>query len=235
MSYCVNCGVELDNSEKQCPLCQTEIINPRNEQKEGSARPYPSSLEHIAKRIDHRFFAALTSVIMLIPMLTTLLLDLLDGNGVSWSGYVWGALTMLFVWLILPFFFRRRHDLLFLAADCLAVALYLFLIETFSDGSWFLTLGLPITAAATICIIGTASIFIYGKRTGNLRKSAWVFAVIGIFCLAVDFLVGLNITGTVHFKWSLFVLIPCLALSACALILERRKNLREEIRRRLFF
>ena len=28
MSYCVNCGVELDNSTLKCPLCDTPVINP---------------------------------------------------------------------------------------------------------------------------------------------------------------------------------------------------------------
>ena len=28
MSYCVNCGVELDNSLKKCVLCDTPVINP---------------------------------------------------------------------------------------------------------------------------------------------------------------------------------------------------------------
>ena len=28
MSYCVNCGVELAPSEKNCPLCGTPVINP---------------------------------------------------------------------------------------------------------------------------------------------------------------------------------------------------------------
>ena len=28
MSYCVNCGVELEKSEKRCPLCGVEGINP---------------------------------------------------------------------------------------------------------------------------------------------------------------------------------------------------------------
>ena len=28
MSYCVNCGVELQKSEPRCPLCGTEVINP---------------------------------------------------------------------------------------------------------------------------------------------------------------------------------------------------------------
>ena len=28
MSYCVNCGVELDNSAKKCALCATPVVNP---------------------------------------------------------------------------------------------------------------------------------------------------------------------------------------------------------------
>lgn len=28
MSYCVNCGVELDASASECPLCNTPVINP---------------------------------------------------------------------------------------------------------------------------------------------------------------------------------------------------------------
>ena len=30
MSYCVNCGVKLKQSEKVCPLCNTMVINPNN-------------------------------------------------------------------------------------------------------------------------------------------------------------------------------------------------------------
>ena len=29
MSYCVNCGVELDVSAHACPLCGTPVVNPR--------------------------------------------------------------------------------------------------------------------------------------------------------------------------------------------------------------
>ena len=28
MSYCVKCGVELDEGAERCPLCGTEVINP---------------------------------------------------------------------------------------------------------------------------------------------------------------------------------------------------------------
>ena len=28
MSYCVNCGVKLEESLTKCPLCNTPVINP---------------------------------------------------------------------------------------------------------------------------------------------------------------------------------------------------------------
>ena len=28
MSYCVECGVKLEQSLKICPLCQTPVVNP---------------------------------------------------------------------------------------------------------------------------------------------------------------------------------------------------------------
>ena len=28
MSYCVNCGVELEKDAKRCPLCTAPVINP---------------------------------------------------------------------------------------------------------------------------------------------------------------------------------------------------------------
>ena len=36
MSYCVNCGVELDASSRECPLCNTPVINPRERLQQGS-------------------------------------------------------------------------------------------------------------------------------------------------------------------------------------------------------
>ena len=28
MSYCVHCGVELDEQAKRCPLCGTPVVDP---------------------------------------------------------------------------------------------------------------------------------------------------------------------------------------------------------------
>ena len=41
MSYCVNCGVELCDSAKECPLCNTPVINPRKPGQGQGISPFP--------------------------------------------------------------------------------------------------------------------------------------------------------------------------------------------------
>ena len=39
MSYCVNCGVELDKTCSVCPLCNTKVINPNQPVNTVSPKP----------------------------------------------------------------------------------------------------------------------------------------------------------------------------------------------------
>ena len=41
MSYCVNCGVELESSLTECPLCNTPVINPKELHNYQKPSPYP--------------------------------------------------------------------------------------------------------------------------------------------------------------------------------------------------
>ena len=67
MSYCVNCGVELDDSAKKCALCATPVINPNIQTKPEETQPPFSSQEHIPQGIKKRFIAYIVSVIIFIP------------------------------------------------------------------------------------------------------------------------------------------------------------------------
>ena len=42
MSYCVNCGVELDPSAGICPLCHTPVVNPGRPVDEEAPPPFPT-------------------------------------------------------------------------------------------------------------------------------------------------------------------------------------------------
>ncbi len=52
MSYCVNCGVELDKSAKKCALCQAPVINPMDYDSSSASAPYP---DKVVLPLDVRF------------------------------------------------------------------------------------------------------------------------------------------------------------------------------------
>ena len=52
MSYCVNCGVELEQSLGQCPLCNTPVINPREAVCNKSPFPEEKGQVEVVKRKD---------------------------------------------------------------------------------------------------------------------------------------------------------------------------------------
>ena len=68
MSYCVNCGVELDETLRRCPLCGTEVINPNQRSApDPAARPFPSKVEQLERRAVRRFFTVMATLMLLIP------------------------------------------------------------------------------------------------------------------------------------------------------------------------
>ena len=235
MSYCVNCGVELADSEKYCPLCHTEVLNPRSPFKEPAEYPYPRQIERIASHIDRRFFASIATFVLLFPAFITIICDLLPDAALSWSAYVIGALAVLFVWVVMPFYFKRYLSPLMLSSDCLIVLLYLLLIEKMTGGSWFLPLGLPITLCVTVCITALALVFTAKKRVNYLTRAACTLFSAGILVVLIELVLRLYNGDGVVFRWSPYALIPCVLLGLMAIVVERRKNLRDEIRRRLFF
>ena len=66
MSYCVNCGVELEKSEQRCPLCGVEVINPAEPFDFTDVRPYPKHVERLNARIDRRYTATFLSLLLLV-------------------------------------------------------------------------------------------------------------------------------------------------------------------------
>ena len=234
MSYCVNCGVELADSEKICPLCQTEVINPNAPWKDPLVRPYPPVMDTLIARIDRRYLAALISTFLLIPMVVVLIADWL-GGGPSWSFYVLGAAALLEVWFILPLMTKRYHLMSFLFLDCLAAIFYLLLIERISGGLWFLPLALPIAAAGSLCLLITAYLFRKGRGRDFIIRMVILLFGIGVMAVVVEIATDMYLRGGFYLNWSLFVLGPCIILVAALLIIDGKHSLKEEIHKRIFY
>jgi uncharacterized membrane protein YvbJ len=105
--YCVKCGVELADSEKKCPLCGTEVYHPAITRSEAE-RPYPT-FEKPAETINPRGVLFVISVFLLTVTAICLLLEWNLDNKIFWSGFVAGALLLLYVLVVLPNWFRRPN------------------------------------------------------------------------------------------------------------------------------
>mgnify|MGYP000567988434 CR=1 FL=1 len=85
MSYCVNCGVELDDSAKKCALCGAPVLNPYlDEPEEALPPPYPDRLA-LPEGTNRRYIAFLVSMVLLIPNLICGVANLLILDSGVWS------------------------------------------------------------------------------------------------------------------------------------------------------
>ena len=115
MSYCVNCGVELDRSLKECPLCNTPVMNPRELNIEPEASPYPARKGQV-EAVKRKDLGILITVVLTATAATCLLLNLLVFNASLWSLIVIGSCLCLFVFafhgypsLIHEFTYKRKN------------------------------------------------------------------------------------------------------------------------------
>jgi len=234
MSYCVNCGVELRDSERSCPLCSVPVNNPAQPWSEPKSMPYPRRVDRIIDTVDRRYGAGLAGLILLVPAAITVITDILTSGAVSWSAYVVGALVMLSVFILVPMVFKAPRVQLFIALDALAVLAFLFLIEVSSGGAWFLRLGLPVVLIAASSALVMLTVF-RSRSTGALIKASVALLEVSVLCVALNLVINAFIDRPLFPHWALYAAIPCVILSIILFYTERHEALKEKIRKRLFY
>ena len=174
MSYCVNCGVELDESAKKCVLCDTPVINPSKPENEKEKTVAPFSGEvHLPKTVKARFLAMLISLIMLVPNMACFLVNLLILPGNFWSAHILSTSALLWVILVLPLF-KKSHKTYFMwSFDTIAVGAYAFLLmNAFGALEWYTTCALPIIALLSAMVLFYIIWVRRKKRSGILKALA---------------------------------------------------------------
>ena len=69
MSYCVNCGVELDASATKCPLCDTPVYNPKAPEPSTQPSPFPKEKGQV-EVVKRKDLGVLLTVIVLATAMT---------------------------------------------------------------------------------------------------------------------------------------------------------------------
>lgn len=228
--YCVQCGVELAETEHRCPLCATPVHPPVPVE---PAEPMYPRDRFPPEQPGIRVLRGSVSIAFLIPMFISFWADYQTNGSLEWFGYVWGGLGMVYALLVLPLWLPKEKKLLPVILDFLAALLYLLYINLAAGGSWFFSFALPVTLS--LGLITCLSMALLEKlHRGKLCVLGGTSMAAGLFVLQVELLLqytfGLRFIG-----WSLYPLIV-LALFGCFLIhLAANTALRQILERKLFF
>lgn len=232
MSYCVNCGVELERSLKKCPLCSVPVINPMEQEEQEEKPVFPESRDELKKK-DRTFWISFFSILYLVPIVTCILCNLIYDKQITWSIYVSAGALMLWVFTTSPFYFSKFDYRKMTGIDLIGVLVGLLIIQAVTGGrSWFLAIALPIV---TCCFV-ILTVFITlaaQKKTRGLALTAALVISTAVLSLIIETLVDMYTLGNVTLVWSWFVFAPCLSIAALLIMLDHNKKFRQEMAKRL--
>lgn len=181
MSYCVNCGVELDSAAKKCALCETPVINPNIPEESKKEPAFSSEVFEIPERKKKKFFAALASTIIAIPQIVCFFINVFVYKESWWSLHIIGAGFLVWVIFILPFFLKKMNAYLMWAFDTLAVAIHTFIVMNLTGIlSYYPNGALPIIVLNSVLVLS----YILWVRA---KKRHWVLKILFIVsCIALS-------------------------------------------------
>ncbi len=231
MSYCVNCGVELDDTAPTCVLCDTPVLNPRKLQEETGQTPFPQKSQAVPAVVYHGLSLLTTSILASVAICCVVLnLFLIPEH--LWSTYIVGAAAMVWVWLVPPLLWRNRSRILLAIWDVASLAVYLYIValET-GDTYWYWKLALPIILMGGGVVLFWVQFFCRKKRS-ILTRIVIVLGGLGIFLFAMEGFIDHFLGNPWVPTWSILVATICIGIIIPLVIVRRVPALREEARRR---
>ncbi len=234
MSYCVNCGVELDSAAKKCALCETPVINPNIPEEVKKEPAFSSEVFEIPERKKKKFFAALASTIIAIPQIVCFLINVFVYKGSWWSLHIIGAGFLAWVIFILPFFLKKMRVYLMWAFDTLAVAIHTFIVMNLTGILSYYPKG-----ALPVIVLNSALVLSYILWV-RAKKRHWVLKILYIVCCVAVSSIGVGsilsfLCGVKYaFEFGVICFASLIAIVAFLSYCYSSKTIRKWLSKRLF-
>lgn len=165
MPYCVKCGVELDSQLKSCPLCNTPVYLP-SEDNDGTHKPYPDRIQRPHTRyinlVPSKTFVYLMTFIFVIPFIICLMVDIRRNSGITWSFYPVSSLILVWILMAYPALMKRYSFIKVLTIDIYSIVLFLISLDLYSGG--FLHWSVYPVASLLLIWVYFLLGFLFGKR-----------------------------------------------------------------------
>ncbi len=231
MSYCVNCGVELEKGCPECPLCDTPVINPREKKTDNSVPAFPEILD-IPKSLSKKYWAFVLSLIIVIPNLVLLVLDVL----VFRSGivkFIASGFAVAWVWFIFPLLWKKNIPVVMVAIDAIALLSYLNMFRYYGvENGWFTSIVLPVVIALwAIC-----NLFIFWLRRPRSKSMIAVagLGAINVMSFVVEICMNMFYNNKLQIVVSLAVTACCVSLMIFFIFMAKSRRLKAWVQRKFF-
>jgi hypothetical protein len=210
MAICVNCGVELDDGLRLCPLCGK---NPLIKSEQGDISDnYPSGIIRVQRKENRRYLWELSGIIAFSGIAVCTIVDLLTSKGLRWS--LFSDVLIAAAWIILTLFlFANRKPFILVSLLMLTVVAALFLIDMIAAGQkWFFPVGFPMIIAAFFTT-GIITILYRTAHFKGLNIIAAALIILSGFCIITEMILDKYLNGSVDMRWSLITAISILPVA----------------------
>ncbi len=228
--YCSACGVKLAETEEKCPLCGTKAYHP-DICREIAYKNYPAN-QHPDQQVSPWGIRMLVLVSFLLPLVVVLLCDLPVHRDITWSGYVMGALLLIYSAAILPYWFKNPNPVIFVPISFAVACGYLWYINYAVQGNWFLTLAFPVTGFFCIAVETVVTLTRYIRR-GRLYIFGGVITATGLFLPVMELLIDITF-GVRYYYWSFYPMGVLVLVGFFLIFLGICKPAREVMERKFF-
>jgi len=236
MPICPNCGVELAESARHCPLCRTPIHSGHEHPADAGSGPYPEKttdpeqFERLTEDQKRTVFLEVFAVCSIIACLTVLAVELLVDRRIGWSLYPVASVAYLYVLVSVPVAAgeHRWRAALLLA---LATPLYLLALDLLDPTrTWFLTMGAPIVLIVEAALLGAAA-GITRLRHKGVNAIAVALISAAVACVGIETVTDLALTGSLTLAWSAVVAVTCLPIAGLLFYLHYRITRRASLKK----
>ncbi|MFN2310877.1 MAG: hypothetical protein ABR590_02330 [Spirochaetia bacterium] len=209
MPYCSHCGVEVDPKATSCPLCRAPIqALPRDPGGMPEYAQVDYKEEHVQLPAEYRrrFALYLLSLVFFTPLLVVLIIDLVQNGALDWSLYAAAALLTAWAYAVIPLLLLGRVVAIVFFYVTVSAG-FLWVVDNLHGSPWwFYSVGLPILVVlAVVCSVVVAASLKVKRKGANV--GAFVLAGIVVFCVGVDVVITMNLSGAgvPAFGWSAIV------------------------------
>jgi hypothetical protein len=226
--FCIKCGVELSDGQAICPICNTRVYHPDIDIEKGKDT-YPKK-DFKSEEFNRKGLLFAITILMIIPIVLTLILEMMWSGKIDWSGYVSIGIFVFYVCAVLPLWFKRPNPAIFVPSAFLSGCVLLLYACFMTGGDWFLPFAMPITLSMGLILTAATTIAHYVKR-GILYVVGGTIIAIGLWTGLLELLIHVTFDVNLHFVWSVASMSACFILGMFFIVVEIVKPFKESLRR----